>query len=105
VGRIGGVSQPWSKGQAIFIISDPAAGGEIHDHVCSEGCPFCAQKQAENDAIAVVQFVDAHGRVLPLDARETFGLEEQQTVVVRGNARFDELGSLVLNADGLYIRR
>src|SRR5262245_8783851 len=40
VGRVGGVSEPWSKGQALFVISDPSADGcEEHDHVCSEGCP------------------------------------------------------------------
>jgi hypothetical protein len=106
VGRIGGVSEPWTKGQALFVISDPSADGcDGHDHVCSEGCPFCSRKQAENESIAVVQFVDPQGRVLPLDARELFGLELEQTVVVRGKAHVDELGSLVLSADGLYIRR
>jgi hypothetical protein len=107
VGRVGGVSQPWSRGQAVFIISDPTVGGEDEGHVCSdEGCPFCAnKKQAENEAIAVVQFIDAQGRVLPLDARELFGLELQQTVVVRGRAKVDELGSLIVSANGLYIRR
>ena len=62
VGRVGGVSQPWSKGQALFIISDPTAFGD-DEHVCTDdGCPFCAnKKQAENEAIAVVQFVDAQG--------------------------------------------
>jgi hypothetical protein len=106
VGRVGGVSQPWSKGQALFIISDPTAGDD-GGHVCiDEGCPFCAnKKQAENEAIAVVQFVDAQGRVLPLDARELFDLQTQQTVVVRGRAKIDELGSLILSANGLYIRR
>ena len=106
VGRVGGVSQPWSKGQAVFIISDPTAGGD-DEHVCTdEGCPFCAnKKQAENEAIAVVQFVDAQGRVLPLDARQLFDLQPQQTVVVRGEAKVDDLGSLILSAKGLYIRR
>jgi hypothetical protein len=106
VGQVGGVPEPWSKGQAVFIIIDPAAG-EDDGHLCSDpGCPFCAnKKQAENEAIAVVQFVDDRGKVLPLDARELFGLEVQQTVVVRGRANVDELGSLILSANGLYIRR
>jgi hypothetical protein len=106
VGCIGGVAEPWSKGQALFVISDPTAGGD-DGHICTDdGCPFCAKKKlAENEAIAVVQFVDAQGRVLPLDARALFDLQVQQTVVVRGHARFDELGSLILSANGLYIRR
>jgi hypothetical protein len=106
VGRVGGVSQPWSKGQAAFIISDPTAGGD-DGHVCTdEGCPFCAKKkQAETDAIAVVQFVDEQGRILPLDARELFQLKSDQTIVVQGRATVDALGSLILSANGLYIRR
>lgn len=106
VGRVGGVSQPWSKGQAAFIITDPTAGGD-DAHVCTDdGCPFCAKKkQAETDAIAVVQFVDARGQVLPLDARQLFDLQVEQTIVVRGEAKVDSLGSLILSANGLYIRR
>jgi hypothetical protein len=90
----------------LFVISDPTAGGD-DEHVCTdEGCPFCAnKKQAESEAIAVVQFVDAQGRVLPLDARQLFDLAPQQTVVVRGQAKIDELGSLILSANGLYTRR
>ena len=108
VGRVGGVSQPWSKGQALFVISDPTAGGD-DGHVCTDdGCPFCAKKkeaQAETEAIAVVQFVDDQGQVLPLDARQLFDLKVQQTVVVRGKAKVDDLGSIILSANGLYIRR
>ena len=38
-------------------------------------------------------------------ARNRVELQVQQTVVVRGTARVDELGSLILSANGLYIRR
>lgn len=111
VGRIGGVPDPWTKGQAAFVIADPslaAADEHEHGHACGEDCPYCKNKRAGQPAtsgLALVQVVDAEGRVLPVDARELFQLELDQTVVVRGRAERNTEGHLIVAARGLYVRR
>ena len=104
VGQIGGSSSPWSPGQASFVMIDPAAAAEGHDH-CGDDCPFCKHKSDGQDALALVQFQDEQGSVLPIDARELFQLHDQDTVVVRGRAHINEFGLLVVAANGLYLRR
>jgi hypothetical protein len=104
VGQIGGSTSPWSPGQASFVMIDPAAAAEGHEH-CGEDCPFCKHKSDGQDALALVQFQDEQGSVLPIDARELFQLHDQDTVVVRGRAHINEFGLLVVAASGIYLRR
>ena len=107
-GRIPASPTPWTKGRALFLLADPSlavASGD-HAHECGDGCPFCAKKQQDQtESLAVVEFVDEAGKVLLYDARQLFGVAENQIVVVRGTPRVDELGSLIISARGLYIRR
>jgi len=105
LGRIGGVAQPWSPGEAAFIMSDPVV--EVaNDHVCSGDCAFCKKKKEKQpDPWAIVQFADETGNVLPIDARKLLDVEESQTVVVHGHASVDSIGNLVMSARGIYIRR
>lgn len=113
VGQIPASPEPWTKGRALFLVADPGVcsvdGG--HDaHACGDGCPFCAKKKEGQpdplaQTLAVVQFVDEQGQVLPHDARQLFGIETDQVVVVRGRAQVDGLGRLVVSANGLYVRR
>jgi hypothetical protein len=108
LGRIGGVAEPWQQGQAAFVMVDPAAAAAAGDsHACTDpGCPFC-NKDRETDAesLALVQFVDEGGKVVPLDARELFAIESDQLVVVRGRASINELGHVVVAANGIFVRR
>ena len=105
VGRIGGIADPWTRGLATFVIADPAAGlvADNHDEECD--CPFCVQATDETDSLALIQFVDDSGEVLSIDAQTLFRISSDQTVVVSGQARLDELGHLVVSASGLYVRR
>jgi hypothetical protein len=109
VGQIGGVPDPWTKGQAAFMMIDPAAAASAGEHHhpdgCSEDCPFCSKNEHGTEQLAMVQFVDETGRVLPHDARRLFDLAPGQTVVVHGRAHIDDLGYLVITASGLYVRR
>ncbi len=105
VGRVGGVAEPWSPGEAAFIMSDPVAGIS-GDHECGDDCAFCKKKNEHKvEPWAIVQFTDDSGIVLPIDARKLLALEESQTVVVRGRATVDSLGNLIVSAKGIYIRR
>ncbi|MGI9429453.1 MAG: hypothetical protein ACR2NM_12400 [Bythopirellula sp.] len=119
VGHIGGLSNPWAnvhkeypfaKSQAVLFLADPQAVVENaeagHVHAPGEECAFCAAHAADKaDMIALVQFVDDRGKVLPVDVRELFDVKERDTVVVQGEARVTAGGILVVNAQGLYIRK
>jgi hypothetical protein len=107
LGRIGGGKDAWSPTSAEFLIfdptHDPAAGNE---HVCADGnCPFCKNKQEPTDAVAIVMLTGADGSVPAVDARKLLPLEENQLVVVRGQAEINAIGQLVVRASGVYIRR
>jgi len=111
IGRVGGVAQPWHDGKAAFIIADPSVEAVVEDHEhsgpCGDGCAFCTRPKAETATLrlALVEVVDEQGRVVPHDARQLFGLETGQLVVVQGRARIDSLGHLILTAAGIYVRR
>ncbi len=124
VGKIGGVSEPWDEGRAAFMIADPSDTAQHdaehshdhghahdghdhdgHDHGAAHSCPFCERAKEGTRSLAIVQFVDQQGEILPIDARQLFDLEEGQTVVVRGPATIDALGNLVISAEGLYPRK
>jgi hypothetical protein len=53
----------------------------------------------------MVKFLDAQGKVMAVDARELLGVNEQQSVVVRGVAGRDKSGNVSVAADGIYVRR
>jgi hypothetical protein len=109
-GRVGGVADPWTKDRASFVITDPTlAGAEAQGHTTSNGeacnCPFCVANRKPNDGIAIVELVGEDGQIMPFDARRVLGLAVDETIVVRGKARVDGLGNLVVAANGCYIRR
>jgi hypothetical protein len=119
VGSVGGVPNPsdqshpefpFTKGKAIFFLADPEAVAEMeeHAHVHAEGeeCAFCAAHAGDSaHMLAVVQFTDEQGKTLAVDARDLFELKEKETVVVRGKAKVDPSGMLIVDATGLYVRR
>lgn len=119
VGRIGGREVPWDVGRAAFMITDPSvedpvAGDPASPHSSGHGpeghdpknCPFCRKNEkADSQGLAIVQFHDDQGMILPVDARDLFGVEPHQTVVVNGQASVDAIGNLVIAARGLYVRR
>lgn len=108
VGRIGaGEFEPWGDGQASFLLAEALPAS---DHAATPGhdpatCPFCRRRAAKADATALVQFRDAKGEVLPIDARELLGVKKDQVVVVRGKGHVDKLGVLVVSATGIHVRR
>ena len=108
-GQIGSKNETWQEGKATFVITDPTAlhdeEDDGHDH---ENCPFCKAKREGGkvpNPTAIVQIVDEEQKVLPIDARELFEVEEGDMVVVTGSAQVDAIGSLTLSAKGVYVRR
>lgn len=106
LGRIGGIENPWTEGEASFVISDPTFVSAIDTkHECGDECPYCAKEsQAQLDSMAFVQMVDEQGRVVRTDARELLGVAEDQVIVVRGTASLNRGGHIVIAARGLYVR-
>jgi hypothetical protein len=118
-GRIGGMPNvwpethpdfPWYEGQASFFLVDLKMAAQFAAHARQHGgshqCAFCKGLAARNaHAIAVVNFVDEQGQVLRVAARQLLGLEENQTVTVRGKARLLAGRMLVIDADGVYVER
>ena len=121
VGKIGGVPNPWkdaqpdypwTKNQAKFVLADAAAAAEVEAHGShhhddpDHECPFCASA-ADSDAVAVIRFFDESGKVISIDARKLFEVKEDATVVVKGTARLvgSKEGLLMIDADGIYVRR
>ncbi len=110
LGRIAaGDQSPWHAGKAAFLVSDAAALVDDHEHhhECDDhsNCKFCGEKTSITDRLAIVQFVDEQGQVLPIDARKLLGVQDNDLVVVRGRGKVDSLGNLTLNAAGIYVRR
>jgi hypothetical protein len=117
-GQIGGMPNvwpdshpdfPWYEGQASFFLVDSKVASQFAAHAKQHGgghqCTFCKSLAAKNaHAIAVVNFVDKDGKILRFDARELADLKENQTVMIRGNAKLLAGSMLVIDADGIFIR-
>ena len=52
----------------------------------------------------LVKVVDEQGKVVPVDSRELLGLKESDMVVVKGTAKKDNAGNLVVLAKGVFVR-
>jgi hypothetical protein len=100
-GKIGGT---FETGKASFMISELPQPGEAHNHAPGEedNCPFCKHRAA-NAPKAIVQFVNEKEEILPIDARELLGVDKDQVVTIKGEAKLDSLETLVITASGVYL--
>jgi hypothetical protein len=72
-----------------------------------DGCgnPWCGVKpDTLRKSVALVKFVDERGTTLEGDARKAFGVQELATVVVKGRAKKDGKGNVVIVGSGLFVR-
>ncbi len=111
VGRIDGLGQKtWDPDRAAFMLADLSLKSEEPEHDDNakhdaDNCPFCnAKKQDELAGLAMVEIVDANGNVPQVSAQELLGLTEGQTVVLRGKAKLDKLGTLVVRTSSIFVR-
>lgn len=119
VGQVGGMPSPWEgdgdefpwvAGEATFFLVDPATVAEFADHAPDDpdhaaNCPFCARKAKNStDSIVTVTFKDGPDAPIAIDSRDLLQLKQDDMVVVRGAGKI-LAGALVVEADGIYIRR
>lgn len=108
-GRINaGQHDPWEPGKATFVITEAAIELTAHDkdpNHDSDNCPFCKRRKSAAEATAIVQLVDDNGEVLSVDAQQLLDARKDQVVFVRGAGQVNGLGTLVVNAQGIYVQR
>ena len=107
VGRIGGEVDPWVEDMAAFTIVDTklVPCNERPGDTCETPWDYCCDQNDLPTSSAAIKLVDEHGKVVSESARKLLALKELQTVVVRGRAQRGAEGSLVVLADGLFIKR
>ncbi len=105
IGRIGGDVNPWVEGLAAFSIVDRslAACTDIPGDKCPTPWDYCCVTDQLKGAKTLVKVVDEEGEVIQTDARKLLGLEELQTLVIKGQARKDDAGNVTLLAHAIYV--
>lgn len=107
IGRIGGSVNPWIEGRAAFSIVDRSlrACSDIPGDTCPQPWDYCCETDKLPKATALVKIVDDHGNLLNTDTRELLKVKELATVVIRGSAKRDDAGNLIVLANGVYVSR
>ena len=81
-------------------LPDEGHGADDPDH--ADNCPFCKRK-LKNAPKAIVEFADANGKLLKLDAQQLFNIAKGDAVIVQGTAHYDEtINTIKFKANGLY---
>ena len=106
-GRIGGSANPWVEGRAAFSIVDSSlqACSDREGDECPVPWDYCCETEKLPTATALVKVVDGQGHLVKADARSLLGVEELETVVVRGKAQRDASGNLTILADGVCLKK
>lgn len=106
VGRIGGDVKPWIEGRASFLLVDSSFKpcNEIPGDSCETPWDYCCESDLAKGK-ATIKFVNDKGETLPTDARDLLAVKELQTLVVKGKAKRDDAGNLVVLAEGIFVRK
>jgi hypothetical protein len=103
VGKVGGSARPFVEGRCAFTMIDTSIE-PCDDDGC--GNPYCSVDAGVlRKSTTLVKVVDGQGNSLPTGARQAFGLEQLQTVVIKGKAKKDEQGNLTILASGVFVRK
>lgn len=91
---------PFVNGAAKFFVTDATGhdGDESHD---PHECPFC--RRDVKSMMALVEFHDETGKLIPVDSRELFGIKDFELLVIEGTGEFDSEDVLVLTASSMSI--
>ena len=106
VGRIGG-PKPWTDGRAEFLIVDNSrkACSDIEGDNCKTPWDYCCDSDNLTTAMALVKVVDENGDLVKADARQLLKVKELSTVIVKGKAKRDDAGNLIVLATGVYVKK
>lgn len=104
IGQIGGSSDCFDQSMAAFLMIDVDKDGHAstpgHD---PDECAFCKRRRADAPT-ALVQFLDDKQQPIAMSAKEIFGLQKGQTVLVEGRGRFDkESKTLFVSASRIHL--
>ena len=93
---------PFVNGSAKFFVTDATGhdGDESHD---PHECPFC--RRDVKSMMALVEFHNEAGKIIPMDARELFGVKDFELLVIEGTGQFDSEDVLLLTASAMSIVR
>jgi len=105
VGRVGGSAEPFIDRVAAFTIVDLKVPHCSSEENCPTPWDYCCTQNEVKENIAVIKVVDSSGKLVRQDARELLGVQELDTVVVKGQARRDESGNLTLLAERVFVRQ
>ena len=107
-GRIGGRSEPFVDGVAVFILADSSMKScdELHDDACKTPWDYCCEPTESLSAnIATIQIVDANEKPLSVGIQGKHGLEPLARVAVAGHIVSRENGNLVISAKKISVRK
>ena len=93
---------PFIDGVARFFVTDATGhdGDESHD---PHECPFC--RRDVKTMMALVEFRDADGQVIPIDTRTLFDIKEFELLVLEGTGHLDSDEILVVSASRMFVKR
>ena len=108
IGKVGNADIPnwWQEGRATLIVSEGFPGSDYNitpDHD-PRTCPFCKWKWQVVDSFALIELVAKDASIIPVDAPTLLSVKAGDVVVVCGIGRLAEDGSLILAADGIFLR-
>ncbi len=106
VGRIGGSENPWVEGRAAFSLVDQAlqACSDKEGDECKMPWDYCCETDRLPKATLLVKLVDDSGQLVKQDARQLLGVQELQTLVVKGTAQRDDAGNVTVSARQVFVR-
>ncbi len=106
-GRIGGDVNPWVDGRAAFTIVDRTLipCNERPGDTCEVPWDYCCDTDRLPSGTATVKIVDAEGSTLAKDAKQDLALKELQTVVIKGKAKRDDAGNLIVLAPAVFVKK
>ena len=106
-GQVGGQVKDVINGtRATFMIADMklVSCNKIPGDTCKTPWDFCCVPVNEKAAnIAIVQVVDAKGKLVKASLKGTNGLDNLSVVVVKGKVAKTDNNNLIVNATGIYV--
>ena len=106
-GQVGGQEKDVINGtRAMFMIADMklVSCNKMPGDTCKTPWDFCCVPVNEKAAnIAIVQVVDAKGKLVKASLKGANGLDNLSVVVIKGKVAKSDSNNLIVNASGIYV--